>query len=78
MVETPVQPLEWSVKVKFYPTGCRGDRLASIFRPPAFDEAKTNRAHPRQLIDGLESLGHRLSQEGGEFLDEEGRKRAVG
>ena len=50
------------------PARRRRHGLATIFRSPAFDEAQTNRAHPRQLIDGLEALLPRLGEKSGEFL----------
>ena len=56
LVEHSVQPLQWSVEMELDPTGRRSHRLAPILGSPAFDEAQADRAHPRQLVDSLETL----------------------
>lgn len=39
------------------------DLIVPVLGPPAFDEAHANGAHSGELIDGLEALIDRLSQE---------------
>lgn len=68
MSEHPVEPLERAVQVQFDPTRRRRDRLAAVLGAPAFHEAHSDRAHPRELVNSLKALVDRLREQGGEFL----------
>lgn len=72
-----VQPLERPVQMDFNPTGRRGHILAMILRTPALHERHPDRAHLRQLVDGLESIVHRLRQQLSKFLIVEDLQRAA-
>ena len=56
MVEDSVEPLERSVEMELDPTRSRRHSLPSILGTPAFDEAQSDSAHPRQLVNSLETL----------------------
>lgn len=66
--EDLVKPLQRPIQVQLNPAGGAGHCLSPVFCSPAFDEAHANGAHARQLVDGLEALVDRLSQEGGKLL----------
>ena len=50
------------------PTRSTGDCLSPIISSPALDEADSNRTHPSELVDCLESFMDGLSKALGEIL----------
>lgn len=58
-----VQPLEGPVQMQLDPAGGARHCLPSVLCSPAFDKTHANGAHPGQLINSLEPLVHRLSQQ---------------
>lgn len=66
--EDLVKPLQRPVQVQLDPAGGAGHCLSPVLCAPALDEAHADGAHARQLVDGLETLVDRLSQEGSELL----------
>jgi len=72
-----VKPLERPMQMDLDPTGRRCHILAMVLRPPALHERHPDRAHLRELIDGLESIVHRLRQQLSKFLIVKDLQRAA-
>lgn len=60
--QNAIQPLERAIEVQLDPARGGSYRLAAVLCAPSFNEAHSDGAHPRQLVDGLETLAHGLGE----------------